>query len=104
MKIARVIGTLTLGKRLPELAAGQLLIAEALDAHALAGLSDHAPRSTPMPQSLVVFDALNAGLGATIAVTEGPEASVPFRPNRVPVDAYNAAILDNIEWHPNPTK
>jgi ethanolamine utilization protein EutN len=32
-----------------------------------------------------------------IAITEGPEASQPFHPNTKPIDAYNAAILDQIE-------
>jgi ethanolamine utilization protein EutN len=51
-----------------------------------------------MPQSLVVFDSLGAGVGQVIAVSEGREAAAPFYPRSVPVDAYCAAILDQIEW------
>lgn len=97
MRIARVIGTLTLNRRLPELRSGRLLMAETLDGAALAGLDRRAPRSAPMPESLVVYDELGAGTGQLIAVSEGREAAMPFYPDRVPIDAYNAAILDEVE-------
>ncbi len=32
-----------------------------------------------------------------IAISEGGEAAVPFLPKQVPLDAYNAAILDHVE-------
>ena len=97
MRIARVIGTVTLGTKLPELAAGRLVVAEALDGAALEGVAQDAPRSEPMSQSLVVFDELGAGEGQYIAVSEGREAAMPFTPQKVPIDAYAAAILDSIE-------
>ena len=46
--------------------------------------------------SLVLLDEQGAGHGARIAVSEGPEASNPFRPELKPIDAYNAAILDSV--------
>lgn len=97
MRIARVIGTLTLSRKLPELRAGTLLLAEALDGAALAGLDERRPRATPMPESLVVFDQLGAGVGHLIALSEGREAAMPFYPENVPIDAYNAAILDVVD-------
>ncbi|HEX7008776.1 MAG TPA: EutN/CcmL family microcompartment protein [Phycisphaeraceae bacterium] len=97
MRIARVIGTVTLNRRLSDLKPGRLLIAEALDDAALEGLGRQARRARPMPESLVVFDELGAGLGQLIAVSEGREASMPFYPQRVPIDAYCAAILDAVE-------
>ena len=48
-----------------------------------------------MPESLVVYDELNAGEGQLIAVSEGREAAVPFHPAKVPIDAYNAALIDS---------
>ena len=50
----------------------------------------------PMPESLVVFDCLGAGIGQFIAVSEGREAALPFFPDPVPVDAYCGAILDQV--------
>ncbi len=97
MRIGRVIGTVTLSRRLPELRPGKYVITEALDDQALVGLKQHKRRRTPMPESLVVFDELGAGMGHLIAVSEGREACMPFHPTPVPVDAYNAAILDQVD-------
>lgn len=93
MRIAKVIGTVTLSQRQQNLkVAGRLLLAEMQDHAALAG----GKRETPMPQSLVVYDDLGAGEGELIAITEGGEATAPFYPDRVPCDAYCAAILDSV--------
>ncbi|MCC7408464.1 MAG: hypothetical protein IT442_10355 [Phycisphaeraceae bacterium] len=97
MRIARVIGSVTLGGRLPEFKAGTYLIADALDEGALRRLPEATGRDKPMPESLVVFDRLGAGVGQLIAVSEGAEATAPFGKERVPVDAYCAAILDVVE-------
>ena len=98
MRIARVIGTVTLNQQLPDLKPGQFVVAEALDGAALVGLDEHARRARPMPESLIVFDQLGAGLGQIIGVSEGREACAPFWPEKVPLDAYCAAILDNVEY------
>lgn len=96
MRIARVIGTVTLNRALPDLRPGRYVIADALDGAALEGVAAGAPRRSPMPESLVVFDRLGAGVGQLIAVSEGGEATMPFRPDRVPLDAYCTAILDAV--------
>ncbi len=98
MRIARVIGTVTLSRAEPNLRPGRLLLADAFDSQALAGRDWSAPRAAPMPESLVVFDELGAGRGQIIAVSEGREASIPFWPQHVPIDAYCAAILDEVDW------
>ena len=100
MRIARVIGTITLTRRVSALKPGTLLIADVLDATALAGRATNARRKSPAPESLVVFDDLGAGEGQLIAVSEGAEATMPFRPASVPIDAFNAAILDQIDFTP----
>ena len=97
MRIARVLGHVTLTPRLPELAAGTYVIAEALDGPAVRGHRDRAPRGSEASESLVVFDQLGAGVGQLIAVSEGREAAVPFHPARVPIDAYAAAIVDTLD-------
>ncbi len=98
MRIGKVIGTVTINRRLPEFVSGRLLLVEAHDAQSLAGLDQNAGREKPMPESLVVYDNLGAGMGETIAISEGREASMPFWPKQVPIDAYCAAILDTVEW------
>jgi ethanolamine utilization protein EutN len=97
MRIGRVIGTCTISRRLSDLRHGTWLIVDALDAQALTGHKEGARRATPMPESLIVFDELGAAVGNLIAVSEGREAAQAFYPGRVPIDAYNAAILDSIE-------
>ena len=98
MRVARVIGTVTLGKRLDSLVPGQLVIGEVLDAAAMKGHRRSAPRTSAMPESLVIYDTLGAGRGELIAVSEGREAAAPFYPQRVPIDAFSAAILDTLDW------
>lgn len=100
MRIARVIGTVTLSRRLPDLKPGRYVIAEALDGRALEGLESTTRREKAMPESLVVFDDMGVGVGQLIAVSEGREACMPWYPEKVPVDAYAAAILDSVEIAP----
>jgi ethanolamine utilization protein EutN len=100
MRIARVTGTVTLSHRLESLGRGRLLIAEALDAGMLAALPAPRAREKPMGESLVIYDELGAGQGQLVAVSEGREAAMPWHPERVPVDAYCAAILDHAEMTP----
>jgi ethanolamine utilization protein EutN len=51
----------------------------------------------PTADELVTWDDLGAGIGDRIAISEGAEATQPFRPDIKPVDVYNAAILDRID-------
>lgn len=99
MRIARVIGTVTLNRKHESLQPGQFLIADAVDDTALDGIDKDIfqRRHRPMPESLIVFDQLGANVGQLIAVSEGREASAPFYPENVPIDAYNAAILDTVQ-------
>ena len=90
MRIAEIIGTVTLCSVHPTLAGGRLKLAVPLTLDQLEG---NAPLDNEV---LVVYDELGAGIGHRIALTEGGEATQPFRPEEKPVDAYNAAILDDI--------
>ena len=96
MRIAQVMGTITLSLKDRNMPTGRLLVCEVLDTHALAWLDNKFGRKSPMPESLIVFDDLGAGAGSRIAVAESGEAAAPFKPDRVPLDAYCAAILDEI--------
>lgn len=48
-------------------------------------------------KSLIAIDELGAANGQMVAFTEGREASNPFWPEAVPVDAYCALIVDSID-------
>ena len=91
MRVGKVVGRVTLSRAYETLVGGRFLIVEVQDGPALRG----GQRRTT--ESLVVYDHLGAGEGDRIAFSESREACMPFYPEkRVPVDAYNAAILDRI--------
>ena len=90
MRIGEVIGTVTLNRAHPSLARGGLKLVVPLS------LANLTKESSARAEAIVVFDALGAGNGSLIAISEGGEAAQPFVPQMVPVDAYNAAILDNV--------
>ncbi len=96
MRIGKVMGTVTLVPQDSHMPKGRLLICEVLDNQALKGIKNNLPRKNPMPESLVVFDDLGAGVGCLIALAESGEAAAPFKPKKVPLDAYCAAILDEL--------
>lgn len=50
--------------------------------------------------SIVVYDDLGAGPGQQIAISEGREAACPFE-KPTPVDAYCAALVDEIFYEPH---
>ena len=91
MRIGKVTGRVTLTQAYETLVGGRFLIVDVQDRFALAGK----PRKGT--ESLVVYDNLGAHDGDLIAFTESREAVMPFYPEkRVPLDAYNAAILDRV--------
>ena len=53
--------------------------------------------AAPKADEFVVWDDNGAGLGSLIAVSEGAEATQPFRPDMKAVDAYASAILDSVD-------
>jgi ethanolamine utilization protein EutN len=45
----------------------------------------------------VAWDDLGAGDGQLVAFSEGGEAAQPFRPLDKPVDAFIAALIDQLD-------
>lgn len=91
MRIAKVIGTVTLNRRHPTMAGARLKLAVPLSLDNLSGAS------TVEAEELVVYDEQGAGVGSLIAISEGREAAMPFHPDTKPIDAYNAAVLDAVQ-------
>ncbi len=91
MRIAQVIGSVTLSRVHPNLHGGRFRLATPLT------LEDLKSREPSENEAIVVYDELNAGNGQWIAISEGGEAAQPFYPEDKPLDAYNAAILDSVE-------
>ena len=88
MRVAETIGKVTLNKWHPSVLGATWLLAVPLTLEGLAG------KAAGRGEAFVVFDELGAGFGSRIAVSEGAEAAAPFLPDRKPVDAYCACILD----------
>jgi len=89
MRIGLVKGRVTLSQSYDTLTGGRFLIVDVQDRFALSG------KQRKSTESLVVYDHLGATDGDLIAFTESREATMPFYPERrIPLDAYNAAILD----------
>lgn len=57
------------------------------------------PHGLSKQPSLVIYDNLGGGVGDTVGFVEGREAAAPFD-EPTPVDAINAALVDNIFYQP----
>ncbi|MHB0959608.1 MAG: EutN/CcmL family microcompartment protein [Pirellulaceae bacterium] len=91
MRIAKVIGTVTLNRALACMRGANLKLVVPV------ATADLASGGEPSDESLVAWDALGAGEGSFIALSEGPEAAQPFLPEIKAIDAYNAAVLDQLD-------
>jgi ethanolamine utilization protein EutN len=89
MRIAEIIGTVTLSRAHPSLVGARWLIGVPFS---LEGLKSDIPDG----EDLVIYDNLGAGSGHRIGLSEGGEAAAPFLPDKKPVDAYCAALLDQV--------
>jgi microcompartment protein CcmK/EutM len=90
MRIAEVIGTVTLSRWHPSIAGFRWIVGIPYSLNAL-------KQNTPDGEDFVIVDELGAGQGHQIGVSEGVEAMMPFQPERKPIDAYCACILDTID-------
>jgi microcompartment protein CcmK/EutM len=91
MRIAKVVGNVTLNRCHPSFEGARLRLAVPLSLAELKG------EQQPQADEMVVWDDNGAGLGSLIAVSEGAEATQPFRPELKPVDAYASAIIDQVD-------
>lgn len=91
MRIARVIGSVTLSRAHETMVGLPLRLVEVVQAF------DDQQQMVFDVEQVVTCDLLAAGEGELIAMAEGPEAAQPFRPEIKPVDANSAAILDSLE-------
>jgi ethanolamine utilization protein EutN len=89
MRIAKIVGTVTLNRAHPSFEGTRLRLAVPLSLAELKG-------AAPQADEMVVWDDNGAGLDSLIAVSEGAEATQPFRPDLKAVDAYASAILDEV--------
>jgi carbon dioxide concentrating mechanism protein CcmL len=100
MRIAQVIGRVTLSIQDPSFKGGRWLMCNPLDA-----ASYNTACQTPPPlsaqSSLVTYDNLGAGEGDIVGIVEGAEATAPFD-HDIPIDAITVAIFDSLSYEPPP--
>ena len=94
MRIARVIGKVTLNRKVPEIVPGSLLIVRTCNRGTLAD------KNEGNDETIVMYDCLAAREGDLTGLVEGREATAPFYPKKVPYDAYCACILDTLNFEP----
>jgi microcompartment protein CcmK/EutM len=86
MQLARVIGDVVVTRKDENLAARTLLVLQPIAAD-----------GSPSGRTLVAVDAVGAGVGETVFFVRGKEASFPFYPAEVPVDAGIVGIVDRYD-------
>jgi ethanolamine utilization protein EutN len=89
MRIAKIIGSVTLSRCHPTLTGFRWIIGVPFS---LKGLQENQADG----EDLVIYDDLGAGAGSKVGFSEGGEAAQPFHPEKKPVDAYCACILDQL--------
>ena len=92
MRIAKIVGTVTLSRCHPLLEGGRLKLAVPMSRDELQNDSE------PQADELVVYDELGTDCEDRIFLSEGAEAAQPFYPELKPIDAYNAGIIDELNF------
>jgi ethanolamine utilization protein EutN len=90
VRIAEVIGRVTMSRSSPQLKGGRFLIALPLPLEALTD------GSKARGEEVVLYDDLGAGPGSIIGLSEGREAANPFGKVKTPIDAYCACLIDHL--------
>jgi len=91
MRIGKVVGKLSLSKAHPSLKGRRWIIVVPF------GLQALMDKKSESREELIVVDDLGATPDSWIGFTEGMEATFPYLPDRKPLDAYVACIIDEIE-------
>jgi microcompartment protein CcmK/EutM len=87
VQVARVIGDVVATRKDPALTAVKLLVLQPLGAD-----------KQPVGRTLVAADSVGAGVGEVVFFVRGREASFPWLPNEVPVDAGIVGIVDSWDF------
>lgn len=102
MRIAQVIGRVTLNVQDPSFKGGRWLMCNPLEAEDYNTACSKPPPHSPQ-FSLVAYDDLGAGEGDIIGIVEGAEATAPFD-FPIPIDAITVAIFDSLHYEPIATR
>ena len=98
MRIAQVIGRVTLNLQDPSFKGGRWLMCNPV---ATEDFNTACKQPPPLSKdnTLVAFDNLGAGEGDIVGIVEGAEATAPFDYD-IPIDAITVAIFDSLFYQP----
>jgi ethanolamine utilization protein EutN len=91
MRIAEVIGRVTLSRQHPNLKPGRLVIVLPMTKEAIVDGAE------TRGDEVIAFDNLGASPGALVGLSESREAANPFGKTKVPIDAYCACLIDRLD-------
>lgn len=91
MRIAEVIGSVTLSRCHPNVAGARWRLVVPYTQENLRGDKSN------MAEPIVAYDMTSSGDGNLVAISESGEAAAPFYPDKKPVSATVVALLDTIE-------
>lgn len=98
MKLAKVIGRVTLSRKDERLKGARLIIAAPVEK---AQIASRDFSGFPASQAnFVLYDGLGAEEGDIIGYVEGAEATAPFD-HPIPIDSYNVCIIERVNYNPN---
>jgi microcompartment protein CcmK/EutM len=95
MRLGIVRGSVVLSESIPALRGTRMVIVEPVTASNLElgnGLGGG--------KAVIAADRLGPGVGQMVGFVEGRTAANPFSPVDVPVDAYCALIVDQVDYQP----
>ncbi len=98
MRVAQVIGRVTLSIQDPSFKGGRWLMVNPLDTSQFNTACTTAPSVTSQ-STLVAYDNMGAGDGDIVGIVEGAEATAPFD-FPIPIDAITVAIFDSLSYEP----
>lgn len=98
MRVAQVIGKVTLNVQDPALKGGRWLLCNPVAAKDFNTACELSPPLSG-ESTLVAYDDLGAGGGDIVGIVEGAEATAPFD-HDIPIDAITVAIFDTLTYHP----
>ena len=90
MRIAEIIGRVTLSRGHSALPSGRYVIALPLPRSAIE------TRASDRGEEVIALDPLGVRAGDRIGLSEGREAANPFGKVKTPIDAYVACLIDHI--------
>jgi microcompartment protein CcmK/EutM len=90
MRIAEVIGRVTMSRLHPSLKGGRFVIVLPMP---LEALTEDSPGRG---EEVIAYDNLGASPGGLVGLSEGREAANPFGKNKTAVDAYCACLIDHL--------